>query len=177
MFKPPALEEITSRLTLISQSFTTKKQMCFLTRAVDPSNFVSDTLMSVAPSTGCCLWVWSEVIACFVTFPCKWRLTALINFRGSQNRPVSRRLFDIALLSLSHSDKDNCFKLARGYWLLKMNRRAKQQEWWHSLKMTLQSANIKHPQPHCNDTSDNKCGLTLRILHSAKHETAQFRAS
>lgn len=34
---------------------------------------------------GRCLWAWSKVIACLVTFPCKLRLMALINFQGSQN--------------------------------------------------------------------------------------------
>lgn len=119
--------------------------------------------MSSVASTGCCLWARSKVIACFVTFPCKLRLMALINFQRSQSHSVRWWLFDIVPLSLS--DEDNCFKLALGYWLLKFNRRANDRV-VACLEMTLESAKIRHPQ--CDDTSHNKCGLTLCMLLSTK---------
>lgn len=46
--------------------------------------------------------------------------------------------------SLSHSDKDNCFKWAWGYWLLPCYRRANDRV-VASLEMTLESATIRHP--------------------------------
>lgn len=117
------------------------KQMRFLTCDVNPLNFwVTDWW--AAGLTGCCLWVRSKVIACFVTFPCKLKLMALINFWGIQNYSVTWWLFDI--VPLSHSDKDNCIKLAPWYWLFKFNRRTNDRV-VACLEMTLQSTNIRHP--------------------------------
>lgn len=118
-FVLPAAREESHLDTLLAgpclASLPFKKQMCFLTCDVSPLNFwVTDWW--AAALTGCCLWARSKVIACFVTFPCKLRLMAPINLQGIQNYSVSRWLFDI--VPLSHSDKDNCFKLAPGYWLL-----------------------------------------------------------
>lgn len=118
-FVLPAAREESHLDTLLAgpclASLPFKKQMCFLTCDVSPLNFwVTDWW--AAALTGCCLWARSKVIACFVTFPCKLRLMAPINFQGIQNYSVRWWLFDI--VPLSHSDKDNCFKLAPGYWLL-----------------------------------------------------------
>lgn len=107
-----------------------------------PFEFLSNRLTSSAALTLGCLWAWSEVIACFVTFPCKLRLMAPINFQGSWNCSVRWWLWHLTLF-YSHSDKDNCSKLALGYWLLKFNRRANDKV-VACLEMTLQSAKIRH---------------------------------
>lgn len=154
-------------------SSTSKLQMCFLTCAVNSLNFWGTDWRAVQHWLAAVYGAWSLVIACFVTFPCKLRLMALINFQGSHHYSVRRWLFDI--VPISHSDKDNWFKLALGYWLLRFNRRANDKV-VACLEMTLQSATIRHPFTAITL-------LTSVVWHcassciSTKHETAQFCAS
>lgn len=129
---------------------------------------------------GCCLWPWSKVIASFVTFPCKLRIMALINFQVNQRHFVRRWHFDIGLLSGSYKDKR--LALAAGHWLPQFSRDTHTKKTWQRGCVSWNDFEKYQDQkspPDCSDTSLNKCALTLgtptHTPHKSSHSFAFFQ--